>query len=936
MTLTVERLTQLAIELAQGATILTPNYRSSDQLTEQCYRAIAHRQPTFQQRPAILAIDLWLSDLWRQLAQWNDRDQWDNSDVLSWHVLQPAEEHLLWHKVIRQRSPDLLLLNEEGAASEAAAAWRLLQQWQIPLAELRQQLSFANDENAADDCETAWHWFNAFDRYCRQQRLLSFSDMLHALLHLLTTNSKLAKTVLPPRILLWGFDNPPPLYNSLLQVFAANGVQVDNLAASKQTPQMAAHCYSQISDECQAAARWAKHLIDHDPTARIGIISADSDVLKGELVRCFAQQFQDQPALVTNTLVGKIADEPFVHTALAVLELVQPAMKTLTLCALLRSPFLVGQEQAEQDARAELELVLRKRGNLTVTLVDVRELSADKNRRYHSPQLAKALASAQQVQLRQTLKQKAQKQSLQLWFQHFEQVWELLVPRAQLAANGMTLVLRSWDKLLTQVQLSSHLLGLLSFKEALSTLHTLARANSVVSPTHDGPILLLTPVMATGLHFTHCWQLQMTESLWPLATTPHPYLPLTLQRQHNMPGVDATVNLQQSRALLQSLRERTQHHVIYSYAQLNEGQPERVTQLLPPVALQQIPLTANNLRDELSNKSSALTLVSQAGGTLEQFNDSVVHPLAAHERQQGGSKLLSDQSACPFRAFATQRLRVRELPTLAYGIPSHAIGDCIHEVLQRFWQQLQHSAALHSSTEAELTDLLKPAIHAALQTVAQRYPALATPTWLALEEQRLLGLLLVWLEQEKQRGAFSVLGTETELRFMTAQLELRLRIDRIDRQDDGTNTGTTVIVDYKSGRSKSMNWQDQRPAYPQLLLYHAAASQSGRFGPTTALLYGNLYVGSTTYTGISADDSTLPNTHFANNKTVSAESWAALVELWHKVLLQLATEFVEGYAAVQPARHNSCEYCTLDSFCRVKELRSFAEDDEDTLAEDDA
>jgi len=95
--------------------------------------------------------------------------------------------------------------------------------------------------------------------------------------------------------------------------------------------------------------------------------------------------------------------------------------------------------------------------------------------------------------------------------------------------------------------------------------------------------------------------------------------------------------------------------------------------------------------------------------------------------------------------------------------------------------------------------------------------------WRDIEAGRLQTLLRQWLALERQREAFQVAATEAELRLKLDALELRLRVDRIDRLPDGSQ----LIIDYKSSVCRLQDWLGERPARPQLLLYSIAGEMPG-------------------------------------------------------------------------------------------------------------
>lgn len=100
-------------------------------------------------------------------------------------------------------------------------------------------------------------------------------------------------------------------------------------------------------------------------------------------------------------------------------------------------------------------------------------------------------------------------------------------------------------------------------------------------------------------------------------------------------------------------------------------------------------------------------------------------------------------------------------------------------------------------TDQDINELLDEVVTASLTSISPFYPYTMTATFQALEKQRLIKLLRSWIEEERKRGAFSVLETEKKVSWQHASLKFDLRIDRLDLLPDGK----LVLVDYKSGKT---------------------------------------------------------------------------------------------------------------------------------------
>ena len=134
-------------------------------------------------------------------------------------------------------------------------------------------------------------------------------------------------------------------------------------------------------------------------------------------------------------------------------------------------------------------------------------------------------------------------------------------------------------------------------------------------------------------------------------------------------------------------------------------------------------------------------------------------PLEAPEIA-GGTSLIRDQVACPFRAFARHRLNLPSLQPIVIGISASERGAFLHEALFRLWRQLESSDALASLSPSAEKNLIEEAVTAAMQQTeraceSQGYSLrerVGSACW-QLEQQLCVDLLAQWLGHERERSA---------------------------------------------------------------------------------------------------------------------------------------------------------------------------------------
>jgi probable DNA repair protein len=269
-------------------------------------------------------------------------------------------------------------------------------------------------------------------------------------------------------------------------------------------------------------------------------------------------------------------------------------------------------------------------------------------------------------------------------------------------------------------------------------------------------------------------------------------------------------------------------------------------------------------------------------------------PALATKTPRGGTRILSDQAACPFRAFARHRLAAESLEAPVAGPDARARGLLLHTLMKELWSELKGSAGLRGDCG--------PAIERAA-AAAVRDAKLEEP-FAALERKRLAKLARDWLEVERERSPFEVVATEDKRKLAVAGLELNGRIDRMDRLEAGGH----ALIDYKTGRPTPAEWLGERPDDPQLPLYALNAGED-----ISAVAFAKLKTGDMRNMGFSEQKDAIPGVK-------PAKDWAALIEGWRKEIESLGAGFASGDARVDPKKQlTTCRYCDLQTLCRVYE-----------------
>jgi RecB family exonuclease len=234
-------------------------------------------------------------------------------------------------------------------------------------------------------------------------------------------------------------------------------------------------------------------------------------------------------------------------------------------------------------------------------------------------------------------------------------------------------------------------------------------------------------------------------------------------------------------------------------------------------------------------------------------------------------------------------------------------GTAVHRALELLWGELQTQARLKAAPPDELDSLIRSCADRALDHFAsRRESSSALVQFRRLEQSRLEALLRKWLDVEIQRPNFVVIQNENKQAVEVGGLKLDVRVDRVDRYDDGTH----AIVDYKASKKISTDvWQGERPEAPQLPLYATTSSV-----PVSEVAFGQV------------------TTESVEWKSLSRGALSEQMPHWKAVVEKLGEDFVAGRAEVDPRENpDPCDLCKLGTLCRVTELRKLpaVEDDDE-------
>lgn len=868
--------TQLPNNLKQFV-LLTANSRQAAVLRDQYNQHRAAQGELVWPSLPVMPLSTWLREAWYQLT--------DSRRLLTVPQLQ-----FLWQEYLKDHDQQQVF----HLANDALKALALCERW---------NLSWQSDawQNTP---ETRWlfeHGRGFVDHLAAQGWVAEFQ-----LPGVLYSTSWLPAV---KQVQLYGFYEIDPAQQRLFDQLTKQAVVVERLSQPDAfSPQKITH-YQNAEQELRGAMAWAREQANATNQS-VAIVVPDlqlqiarvqriaNEVLAPNQNRSLNRQV---PEAYNISLGQPLANEPMIAVALAALSLLVQSPEFSQLSVVLRSPYLAGQSN-ETDGRAQLDMALRgyhTEGMGWRLLYRLFRLcKADQL----CPHFIEAMNNA-----RELLKQQESFQSHQGWANVFQQVlaifawpttpgleWRRSLNSVEAQLDG------AWQSLLAQFAQRDVIHQRVNAKQALAGLVRLAGESVFQPKSSAAPVQILGVLEAWGLPFDQVWVTGMNDTVWPPNPRPTPFIPYSIQVQFGLPHARADRELAYAKAALAGLAVKTNTQLHCSYAHQQGDQELRPSPLLPAMAVAE---------GEQANSYGEQWL---AKVTLQQVADEPGTPLQEGSVVRGGATALQHQALCPFRGYVKSRFKLGSIEEADTGLDALERGKLVHRVLELLAAPISQASQQGNPVGEER---IEQAVVSALESTQTFRPDVLSDKTRHIETQRLISLVEQWLEQEYKRPPFSISATETELVAVLAGLTFKLRADRIDTLQDGSE----VIVDYKTGKPSVNGWVGERPKAPQLPLYALIKNPA-----PAALLFAQVKAGDCKWVGVCDDDSFdqlkvgKTQSKAGNAELKAFQSWLALVENWQQRIELLATEIAQGVAAVAPIdAPNACGTCDLHASCRI-------------------
>jgi probable DNA repair protein len=802
-------------------------------------------------------------------------------------ILGPTEEWLLWREAAHeaaQQYPFLdagLLAESLQRASERAAVYGI-----------------ALAPGAADsEAALLFGAQGSFDARCRELNAASLSALIPRL-----------KSRPAHELLLRGFDTVPPWLAALAPQTPRDGAGAAERPAAAMRGVRTADALAQM----EAIASWCRERLRAQPDARLLVILPGPAGTRERLATLIRDALDPAAMLAgeraARAHVGIEGGEP-----VGALALPSQALLTLSILsgAVIEMQLIGGWltspcwETPDPAPRAHLSLLLRERGP---TSLGLREFLGALQL---APRELKPAARELDTRLRHAERKLGEgSASPRRWSERFEAALAALGWPGALPTEGAAHRTRlRWRELLEEFGELAVSVATLNRGAALELLRALAMHTSYHA-ADEGAAVTLSPLLVDPVViYDGIWVGSLAAGELPQPPAPDPFLPLQAQIAAGLPEASVAGRRAQGDALLAAWRRATRELVLSVPARDDDRE------VLPS------PYLAGLAFEDATPASLWLPLRLHREGCIERFTDvrgTTFNPLTP---LPGGTRALTLQNTCAFRAYAELRLGAVQAEHAEPGVPMDQRGLLLHAALQMLWEELRNSHALVALDEGALAVLITQCVAQAARGLqaelgrrrrARRAPDtqfdLFTVLSPALEREceRATGLIRRLCALERTRPAFTVEATEQVSELALGGGRVRLRLDRIDRI-----AGGRAVLDYKSGRPGSPDWYGERPTHPQLLAYLAALGSDVR-----ALATVNLTAREVRFTGVAATGDLLPRVKALPLTAEAAADWSAQQRSWLAIIERLIRTFLAGEAQVDPAP-GACDYCHLTDVCRI-------------------
>ncbi len=881
--------------LSRSELVLTPTKRLARELAASYNREQIGRGARAWDTPRLLPWQAWL-------VQLEERVSW--SDAPDHGLLLNTEQaRLVWEKVLDESGLLAAHVPASSMVAEVMRAYRSAAEYRIRIP--------APDAATNDNIAAFSAWARAYEVRLREKGWIdpaSIPDLI--------SKSARSGRLSPETVSLVQGEELCTAHNELLESLRDAGWTINILSLAETAGHAVKVQAANPDDEIEQAARWAMQRLLSSPNQRLAVIVSDLAERRDSVARIFTQVLAPElmlpgvspSALPFHLSIGKpLAEQAMVSQALALLEWASGETGLATVSRVLRAQYLAPDPEAVWR-RAGLEAQLRSRGWRNVEL----DSAVVQNRESQDPDPDMERTLGSLAELSEADRGRALPS---VWAERFNR-WLTLAawPGYRVLDSMEYQVLEAWKSLLGDLSRLDQVSEPLESKAALGRLKKLARDKVFQAEAGELPVQIMDPREAQGLHFDGAWMTGWNDEGWPQPSQPSPFLPIAAQVAAGVPGAGPDQQYFLAKTTFGRL-EAVAAECVFSWAGSEDERPMRPSALIAGLMTVLPELADHEYYREVLQRSA----VSEDRPLVD------LPEIPAGSRVSGGIQVIEHQSICPFRAFAQHRLRAEPLESPGPGIDARERGTRVHRAMDAIWKRLKSHQGLCALDSDAVAALVEEEVEKAFHGASVNTPGQGRGRLIEMERKRVSNLVAALMDLERGRPPFAVEEREQGTQHELGGLLLSIRPDRVDVLPDGRQ----LILDYKTGKANPGDWFKDRPQSVQMPVYLVTREGQGQ-----GALFVTLSAGNVMFAGALADDDMMQadTTQCKRQNWTKAsgfESWDDLLIAWREQFARFAEQFRRGEIQVDPAdRGKVCQYCHLETLCRVTERGRAASDDE--------
>ena len=885
-------------EIDQDAIILVPTRGLQHSLSKRYANQQLAKGHSAWQTPKILVWDDYIEYLWQA-----NKHNLEKAFVR----LDTQQAFLIWQQIIlkaKKSDDSLLLLNESQTANVVQRSWKLFYKWRIN--DLQENSHYTDRQDIDSAAFTQW----CYD-YHRKLLEKNWIDTVLVESTLIDMTSKL--NGLPSELIFAYFDLITANQQYHIDGCKRSGVDVKLQTIEPSVEQEVSYrCYQTEEEEWQAVFFQARQQLEQNQQVQIGIVIPQLSEQRARVEQVARSIFYpDKSPLQCQQLdlayrfsLGRPLNRiPYIHAMLNTLALMKNTFTYQELRFLFMCAWWPKREDLEYDL-IDLDRALKRYRCTWLNwrqVLDISQKIQPEAEQLHD-HFRSFIAFQNALYQPQSSQEKPQFKFARQWQTLFSEWLRLFFWHENDLDSWHYQAHESWLSVLETFVGFDLVQSEISLSKALRMLNMLCADKVYLRQAKSEPILISGVLEGIGNEVDFLFVCGMHEA-YPPTMKADPFISSNDLAKQGYPFADKSDEFHYEQNKLNSLLSGGQC-VQISYARQHEDGDYHATALLRDHSFTDV--TSKVTDPSLENIIK-----------LEEYIDVQGQPCMNSAVVQGGSKVFENQSNCPFKAYVEHRIIRQTDQEPEFGLDARDAGVIVHALLENIWLELGTYSVLSVLDEAQLKSLVSRNVEFYLDNPPDGFQ-FDRKRLLQLEKPRLNNLLFQWLrlEQEQRSLAYSVIGRETSIKTEFAGIPIKLIVDRIDQTDGGE----CLIIDYKTGQAELSSWSGERPSNPQMPLYAVVLEKQSEYdikGIAFAKVKTNepALIGLTDIQGVGAQVRTMPV-----NK--NAMSWHEQLEKWQTDLSQLAADFLDGYAAVEPLKKTTCHFCDLQYLCRISQLRA--------------